>query len=92
MAKRKGAHRKRRERAAMPGMMLHQDASQREWVPEQLWDLIVTMDDATSEQYSMFFVDEESTQSSFRGVEKKIVKKDPTKALVFLGAGIPRYE
>ncbi len=54
-AKRKGAHRKRRERAAMPGMMLHQDASQHEWVPGQLWDLIVTMDDATSEQYSIVF-------------------------------------
>jgi transposase len=74
-AKRKGAHRKRRERAAMPGMMLHQDASQHEWVPGQLWDLIVTMDDATSEQYSMFFVDEESTQSSFRGVEETIAEK-----------------
>ena len=74
-AKRKGAHRKRRERAAMPGMMLHQDASQHEWVPGQLWDLIVTMDDATSEQYSMFFVDEESTQSSFRGVEETIAAK-----------------
>ena len=37
-----------------------------EWVPGQKWDLIVTMDDATGEHYSMFFIDEEGTQSSFR--------------------------
>ena len=36
------------------------------------WDLIVTMDDATNEHYSMFFVDEEGTQSSFRGVREVI--------------------
>ena len=74
-AKRKGAHRKRRERSAMVGMMLHQDGSRHEWVEGQQWDLIVTMDDATSEHYSMFFVEEESTASSFAGVEETIVKK-----------------
>jgi hypothetical protein len=74
-AKRKGVHRKRRERSAMVGMMLHQDGSRHEWVEGQQWDLIVTMDDATSEHYSMFFVEEESTASSFAGVEETIVKK-----------------
>ena len=74
-AKRKGAHRKRRERSAMPGMMLHQDGSRHEWVFGKKWDLIVTMDDATSEHYSMFFVEEEGTASSFRGVREVIVKK-----------------
>ena len=39
---------------------------------DQLWDLIVTMDDATSEHYSMFFVEEEGTGSSFRGVREVI--------------------
>jgi Winged helix-turn helix len=73
--KRKGAHRKRRERSAMAGMMLHQDGSRHEWVEGQQWDLIVTMDDATSEHYSMFFVEEESSASSFAGVEETIVKK-----------------
>ena len=56
----------------MPGMMLHQDGSTHEWVPGQHWDLIVTMDDATNEHYSMFFVEEEGTQSSFRGVREVI--------------------
>lgn len=53
-------------------MMIHQDGSRHEWVPEQLWDLIVTMDNAASWHYSMFFVEEEGTFSSFRGVGEVI--------------------
>jgi len=68
----KGVHRKRRDRAALPGMMIHQDASTHEWVPGQKWDLVVTMDDATSDHYSMFFCPEEGTQSSFRGAKETI--------------------
>ena len=71
-AAKQGAHRKRRERRPLPGMMIHQDGSTHEWVPGAWWDLIVTMDDATSEQYSMFFVEEEGTASSFRGVREVI--------------------
>ena len=52
----------------LPGMMRHQDGSTHEWVPGCQWDLIVTMEDATSELYSAFFVDEEGTMSSFRGL------------------------
>ena len=68
----RAVHRKRRERSPIPGMLLHQDGSTHEWVKGKLWDLIVTMDDATSEHYSMFFVEEEGTQSSFRGVREVI--------------------
>jgi len=71
-APKRGAHRKRRERAPMRGMLLHQDGSTHAWVPDTMWDLIVTMDDATGEHYSMFFVDEEGTASSFRGVGETI--------------------
>lgn len=74
-AKKRGAHRKRRERSALPGMMIHQDGSTHEWVVGQKWDLIVTMDDATNEHYSMFFVDEEGTSSSFRGVHDVIASR-----------------
>lgn len=74
-AKKRGAHRKRRERSALPGMMIHQDGSTHEWVVGQKWDLIVTMDDATNEHYSMFFVDEEGTASSFRGVHDVIASR-----------------
>lgn len=69
---RRGAHRKRRERAPMVGMMIHQDGSTHEWVAGSLWDLIVTMDDASGEHYSMFFVEQEGTASSFRGVRETI--------------------
>ena len=71
-AKKRGVHRKRRDRSALAGMMIHQDGSTHEWVVGQKWDLIVTMDDATSEHYSMFFVAEEGTASSFRGVREVI--------------------
>jgi hypothetical protein len=67
-----GTHRKKRERMPLPGMMIHQDGSRHEWVSGQEWDLIVTMDDATNEHYSMFFVEEEGTQSSFQGVAEVI--------------------
>jgi hypothetical protein len=52
--------------------MIHQDGSRHEWAAGQMWDLIVTMDDATSEHYSMFFVAEEGTVSSMRGVYEVI--------------------
>lgn len=74
-APRRGAHRKRREPSPLPGMMIHQDGSTHEWVPGQEWDLIVTMDDATNEHYSMFFVPEEGTWSSFRGVREVFRKR-----------------
>lgn len=67
-----GVHRKRRVRSPVVGMMIHQDGSRHEWVAGQQWDLIVTMDDATGEHYSMFFVEEEGTASSFRGVREVI--------------------
>jgi hypothetical protein len=48
-------------------MMLHQDGSRAEWLEGQTaLDLIVTMDDATSEVYSAFLVEEEGTLSTLR--------------------------
>ena len=74
-APRRGAHRKKRPRKPLPGMMLHQDGSTHEWVPGGQWDLIVTLDDATSELYSAFFVEEEGTLSSVRGLQEVIGTK-----------------
>jgi transposase len=74
-APKRGVHRKRRERAPMPGMLIHQDGSTHEWVPGQKWDLIDTMDDATNEHYSLFFVDEEGTHSSLQGVKEVILQR-----------------
>jgi len=73
-AKARGKHRRRRERAPLPGMLVHQDGSRHEWVPQQWWDLIVTMDDATGEHYSMFFCHEEGTDSSFHGIGQTIAR------------------
>jgi len=70
--KKKGAHRRKRDRKPLPGMMIHQDGSRHEWLPGQWHDLIVTMDDATNEHYSMFLVAEEGTASSFRGMSELI--------------------
>ena len=69
-ALKRSAHRKKRPRRPVPGMMLHQDGSRHLWLPalEGSVDLIVTMDDASSEIYSAFLVEEEGTDSSFRGL------------------------
>jgi transposase len=69
-AKRRGAHRRKRPRRPMVGMMLHQDGSRHRWIPalaEEL-DLIVTLDDATGILYSAFLVAEEGTMSSLQGL------------------------
>jgi hypothetical protein len=71
-AEKRGAHRRKRPRKALPGVMLHQDGSSHHWMPEAEWDLIVTMDDATSEIYSAFFVAEEGTMSSFQALQEVI--------------------
>ena len=42
-APRRGAHRRKRPRRPVVGMMLHQDGSSHEWVAGPWWDLIVTM-------------------------------------------------
>src|SRR5271167_2512398 len=68
-AKRRGAHRRKRERKPCEGMMLHQDGSRAAWLPGRpALDLIVTMDDATSTIYSAFLIDEEGTASTFRAL------------------------
>ena len=71
-AKKRGTHRRKRPRQPMKGMMLHQDGSTHEWIENAQWDLIVTLDDADSEIYSAFFVEEEGTFSSFQGVKEVI--------------------
>jgi hypothetical protein len=73
-AKRRGAHRRKRERKPLLGMMLHQDGSRHQWLAGQQHDLIVTLDDATSAIYSAFLVDEEDTMSSFAGVAEVITQ------------------
>jgi transposase len=78
-APRRGAHRRKRPRRPLPGMMLHQDGSRHTWLAgHPALDLIVTLDDATSEVLSAFLVEEEGTTSTFRAL-----------AAVFGGHGLP---
>ncbi len=74
--RRKGGHRRKRERKPCVGMMLHQDASKHVWLEGRpALDLVVTMDDATSEIYSAFLVDEEGTMSTLRGCLQVFAKQ-----------------
>jgi len=69
----RSAHRKKRPRRPMVGMMLHQDASTHAWLADAgKHDLVVTMDDATSAIYSAFLVDQEGTASTVRGLAEVV--------------------
>ena len=74
-AKRRGAHRRKRPRRPMAGMLLHQDGSTHAWLQAQApLDLIVTLDDATNEIYSGFLVAQEGTASSFRALAETVAR------------------
>jgi transposase len=66
-------HRRRRERRPMAGMLLHIDGSKHQWFGDERWyDLIVILDDATSEIYYAQLVEEESTKTVMEGLRAVI--------------------
>jgi transposase len=72
----RGPHRRRRARRVMPGMMLHIDGSKHRWLNDERWyDLIVILDDATSEIYYAQLVEEESTRTVMAGLREVIESK-----------------
>jgi transposase len=74
--RKRGAHRKRRERRPLPGMLLHIDGSRHQWFQDERWyDLIVILDDATSEIYYAQMVEEESTATVMAGLREVIERK-----------------
>jgi transposase len=75
--RRGGAHRKKRERRPLPGMLLFQDGSTHRWIGalDHDLDLIVTLDDATGAIYSAILVEEEGTMSSFLGLFETIAEQ-----------------
>jgi transposase len=74
--RKRGVHRKRRERRPLPGMLLHIDGSRHQWFQDERWyDLIVILDDATSEIYYAQLVEEESTQTVMAGLKEVIERK-----------------
>jgi transposase len=74
--RKRGVHRKRRVRRSMVGMMLHIDGSKHRWFGDERWyDLIVIMDDASSEIYYAQLVEEESTATVMAGLRAVIEGK-----------------
>jgi transposase len=74
--RKRGKHRKRRPRRPLPGMLLHIDGSQHRWFCDDRWyDLLVIMDDATSEIYYAQLVAEESTRTVMSALRKVIEQK-----------------
>jgi transposase len=73
-AKRRSAHRKKRVRRPLPGMLLFQDGSTHRWIAAlgRDLDLVVTLDDATGQIYSAIMVDQEGTMSSLLGLAETI--------------------
>jgi len=74
--RRRGAHRRRRERRPLPGMMLHLDGSHHQWFQDERWyDLIVMLDDATSEIYYAQLVEEEATVTVMAALREVIERR-----------------
>jgi transposase len=74
--RKRGPHRRRRERRALPGMLLHMDGSKHGWLNDDRWyDLIVILDDAPSEIYYAQLVEEESTRTVMAALREVIETK-----------------
>src|SRR6201982_1989745 len=72
----RGVHRKRRARRPLPGMLLHIDGSHHRWFQDERWyDLIVILDDATSEIYYAQLTEEEATLTVMAGLKEVIAHK-----------------
>src|SRR5881296_3955374 len=74
--RKRGVHRKRRQRRPLPGMLLHIDGSRHRWFQDERWyDLLVILDDATSEIYYAQLVEEESTLTVMAGLKEVIARQ-----------------
>lgn len=74
--RKRGVHRKRRPRRPLPGMLVHIDGSEHQWFCDQRWyDLLVVMDDATSEIYYAQLVVEESTRTVMTALREVLETK-----------------
>jgi transposase len=74
--RKRGVHRKRRPRRPLPGMLLHIDGSQHRWFQDERWyDLLVILDDATSQIYYAQLVEEESTLTVMAALREVIERQ-----------------
>lgn len=75
-ARRRGVHRRRRPRRPLPGMLLHLDGSSHAWLGDgHRYDLLVVLDDATSEIYYAQLVEEESTRTVLAALREVVQQK-----------------
>src|SRR5206468_3469984 len=74
--KKRGWHRRRRPRRPMPGMLLQIDGSKHRWFSDdRYYDLLVILDDATSEIYYAQLVEEESTRTVMSALREVVESK-----------------
>jgi len=74
--RKRGPHRKRRPRRPLPGMLLHLDGSSHRWFGDDRWyDLLVVLDDATSEIYYAQLVEQESTPTVLQALRAVVEQR-----------------
>src|SRR6202140_788401 len=74
--RKRGVHRQRRPRRPLPGMLLHIDGSEHRWFQDDRWyDLLVILDDASSEIYYAQLVEEESSMTVLRALREVIERE-----------------
>jgi transposase len=75
-ARKRGTHRRKRERRPMTGMLLHIDGSTHRWLGGEQWhDLLVVLDDATSEIYYAQLVEQESTVTALAALREVVEQR-----------------
>lgn len=75
-SRRRSPHRRRRPRRPLPGMLLHMDGSTHRWFQDDRhYDLIVILDDATSEIYYAQLVEQESTRTTMAALRDVIERR-----------------
>lgn len=75
-ARQRGPHRRKRERRPMIGMLLHIDGSTHRWLGGEQWhDLLVVLDDATSEMYYAQLVEQESTRTVLAALREVVEQR-----------------
>ena len=100
-ARKRGPHRRRRERRPLPGMLLHLDASRHAWLPGAVQqDLVSVSDDATNEVYYAALVPEENTRTVLAAL-REVVRRQGVFCALYTDrashfihtppAGHPRY-
>jgi hypothetical protein len=81
--RKRGVHRQQRPRQPLPGMLLQINGSRHRWFQDERWyDMLVILDDATSEIYYAQLVEEESTLTVMAALREAIERRGAVLRLV----------